>query len=59
VDPAAEGPTESAMPVFNRYYHLFRKGELEDLVTQTNKASILQAGYDRDNWWCIVEKTRD
>lgn len=56
VDPA-EGPTESAMPVYNRYYHLFRKGELEDLVTQTNKASIVQAGYDRDNWWCVLEKT--
>ncbi|KAF9363196.1 Alkylated DNA repair protein alkB 8 [Mortierella sp. NVP85] len=60
VDPAAaEGPTESAMPVYNRYYHLFRKGELEDLVTQTNKASIVQAGYDRDNWWCVLEKTCD
>lgn len=49
--PAAE------TPVYNRYYHLFHKGELEDLVLQTNKASIVQQGYDRDNWWCILEKT--
>ncbi|KAG0287329.1 tRNA methyltransferase, has a role in tRNA modification [Linnemannia gamsii] len=51
--PAAEAP------VYNRYYHLFHKGELEDLVVQTNKASIVQQGYDRDNWWCILEKTRN
>ncbi|KAF9926557.1 Alkylated DNA repair protein alkB 8 [Modicella reniformis] len=49
-------PAESATPVFNRYYHLFHKGELEDLVAQTNKASVVQAGYDRDNWWCILKK---
>lgn len=50
--------SEAAAPVYNRYYHLFHKGELEDLVLQTNKASIVQQGYDRDNWWCILEKTR-
>ncbi|KAF9898380.1 tRNA methyltransferase, has a role in tRNA modification [Lobosporangium transversale] len=46
-----------AAPVYNRYYHLFQKGELEELVVRTNKASIVQSGYDRDNWWCILEKT--
>ncbi|KAG0202280.1 tRNA methyltransferase, has a role in tRNA modification [Mortierella sp. GBA30] len=46
----------SGAPVYNRYYHLFQKGELEDLVLQTQKASIVQQGYDRDNWWCILEK---
>ncbi|KAK5815754.1 S-adenosyl-L-methionine-dependent methyltransferase [Linnemannia elongata] len=51
-------PQGAAAPVYNRYYHLFHKGELEDLVLQTNKASIVQQGYDRDNWWCILEKTR-
>lgn len=50
--------SEAAAPVYNRYYHLFHKGELEDLVLQTSKASIVQQGYDRDNWWCILEKTR-
>ncbi|KAF9138083.1 tRNA methyltransferase, has a role in tRNA modification [Linnemannia schmuckeri] len=51
-------PEAVAAPVYNRYYHLFHKGELEDLVLQTNKATIVQQGYDRDNWWCILEKTR-
>ncbi|KAF9093090.1 tRNA methyltransferase, has a role in tRNA modification [Mortierella sp. AD031] len=48
---------ETPAPVYNRYYHLFHKGELEDLVLRTNKAIIVQQGYDRDNWWCILEKT--
>ncbi|KAF9438656.1 tRNA methyltransferase, has a role in tRNA modification [Entomortierella beljakovae] len=43
-------------PVYNRYYHLFQEGELEELVLRTNKSSIVKSGYDRDNWWCILEK---
>ncbi|KAF8969511.1 tRNA methyltransferase, has a role in tRNA modification [Entomortierella lignicola] len=56
-DSTTSAPSESAAPVYNRYYHLFQKGELEDLILRTNKASIVQSGYDRDNWWCILEKT--
>ncbi|KAF9133821.1 tRNA methyltransferase, has a role in tRNA modification [Mortierella sp. 14UC] len=56
--PGREETPAAEAPVYNRYYHLFQKGELEDLVLQTNKASIVQQGYDRDNWWCILEKTR-
>ncbi|KAG0342004.1 tRNA methyltransferase, has a role in tRNA modification [Podila minutissima] len=56
-DPAA--PAAPAAPVYNRYYHLFQKGELEELVSRTDKATIVQQGYDRDNWWCIVEKTQN
>ncbi|KAG0000409.1 tRNA methyltransferase, has a role in tRNA modification [Entomortierella chlamydospora] len=56
-NPTAAASTEPAAPVYNRYYHLFQKGELEELILRTNKASIVQSGYDRDNWWCILEKT--
>ncbi|KAG0015382.1 tRNA methyltransferase, has a role in tRNA modification [Podila clonocystis] len=52
-------PVAPAAPVYNRYYHLFQKGELEELVSRTNKATVVQQGYDRDNWWCIVEKTQN
>ncbi|KAL2314769.1 tRNA (carboxymethyluridine(34)-5-O)-methyltransferase [Schizosaccharomyces pombe] len=40
---------------YQRYYHLFRKGELNELV-ETAGGSILEHGYDRDNWWVIAEK---
>ena len=38
---------------FQRYYHLYRKGELEDDIMQAG-GSILEAGYEKDNWWAIA-----
>lgn len=40
---------------FHRYYHLYRKGELEsdfDLAGGT----VVEAGYEKDNWWAIAER---
>lgn len=39
--------------VFNRYYHLYRKGELEQDI-QNAGGMILQSGYEKDNWWAIA-----
>lgn len=39
---------------FNRYYHLYRKGELEaDIATAGGK--VAESGYEKDNWWAIAE----
>ncbi|KAB5582673.1 oxidoreductase [Coniochaeta sp. 2T2.1] len=38
---------------FNRYYHLYRKGELEQDVEAAG-GLVLESGYDRDNWWVIA-----
>ena len=40
---------------YQRYYHLFKEGELEALV-DTKLGIIVERGYDRDNWWCVVER---
>lgn len=38
-----------------RFYHLYRKGELaEDCVSAG--AKLITEGYERDNWYAIVEK---
>lgn len=38
---------------FHRYYHLYRKGELEsDIVAAGGR--VLEAGYEKDNWWAIA-----
>ncbi|CAO3645626.1 unnamed protein product [Cunninghamella echinulata] len=42
--------------VFNRYYHLFRKGELDGLFEKIDGVSVDTAGYDRDNHYVIVTK---
>ncbi|KAG7829074.1 hypothetical protein KL920_002867 [Ogataea angusta] len=37
-----------------RYYHLYKKGELEeDCVAAGGR--VVQSGYEKDNWWVIVE----
>lgn len=42
--------------VYQRYYHLYREGELEkDIVTAGG--IILEAGYEKDNWWAIATST--
>lgn len=44
----------------HRYYHLFRKGELEDLFSDANRSDfgckIIESGYDRDNWYVIFKR---
>ena len=38
---------------FNRYYHLYRKGELEEDVVEAGGV-VLEGGWERDNWWVIA-----
>ncbi|RKO84204.1 S-adenosyl-L-methionine-dependent methyltransferase [Blyttiomyces helicus] len=63
--PDAQKPTETAVyvrpdgeadVVYQRYYHMFVKGELDALVGQVPGAAIVQTGYDRDNWYVVAEK---
>jgi tRNA (uracil-5-)-methyltransferase TRM9 len=37
---------------YQRYYHLYRKGELEADIAAAG-GTILETGYERDNWWAI------
>ena len=46
-----QGPEESK--TFNRYYHLYRQGELEHDIVEAGGV-ILEAGYEKDNWWAIA-----
>ncbi|GIZ36655.1 hypothetical protein CKM354_000012400 [Cercospora kikuchii] len=40
---------------FLRYYHLYRKGELEgDVVAAGGK--VVEGGYEKDNWWVVAER---
>lgn len=40
---------------YQRYYHLFKKGELDELVKEAG-GTILESGYDRDNWYIKFQK---
>ena len=47
---AANGTSEKT---FNRYYHLYRRGELEEDI-QAAGGEVVESGYEKDNWWAIT-----
>ncbi|KAK4460316.1 S-adenosyl-L-methionine-dependent methyltransferase [Cladorrhinum samala] len=59
VDPPTEATVGTAAsgghtdPVFERYYHLYRKGELEEDVLAVGGV-IVTSGYEKDNWWVVA-----
>ncbi|MCJ1288105.1 tRNA methyltransferase, has a role in tRNA modification [Xylographa opegraphella] len=42
---------------FNRYYHLYRQGELEHDITEAG-GFVIQSGYEKDNWWAVAVSPR-
>ncbi|KAI8634138.1 S-adenosyl-L-methionine-dependent methyltransferase [Xylariaceae sp. FL1651] len=47
---------EDADATYQRYYHLYREGELEeDMLTAGGQ--VLESGYERDNWWVIGSRS--
>jgi alkylated DNA repair protein alkB family protein 8 len=42
--------------VFQRYYHLFSKGELEQLAAPLPGAGSVRTFYDKDNWCLVMER---
>jgi len=51
--PADAAATQHTDGVFQRYYHLYRKGELEEDVLAAGGA-VVASGYERDNWWTVA-----
>ncbi|KAL4415454.1 tRNA (Uracil-5-)-methyltransferase TRM9 [Colletotrichum abscissum] len=47
-----EKPEAAKDETFQRYYHLYREGELEEDVVEVG-GRVLESGYERDNWWAI------
>ena len=40
---------------FDRYYHLYRRGELESDIRRAG-GSVIDSGYEKDNWWAITAR---
>ncbi|KAJ2116087.1 tRNA methyltransferase, has a role in tRNA modification, partial [Coemansia sp. RSA 921] len=58
VVPGFRAQNDEQDKVYHRYYHLFRKGELQQLVEQVDGCSVVESGYDRDNWYVVVCRDR-
>ncbi|PUU76494.1 S-adenosyl-L-methionine-dependent methyltransferase [Tuber borchii] len=42
---------------YMRYYHLYRKGELEADIARAG-GRVLESGYEKDNWWAICSPVK-
>lgn len=38
---------------FHRYYHLYRRGELEHDISEAGGV-VVESGYEKDNWWALA-----
>ena len=50
------GRSQSEEVVLHRYYHLFVKGELDELCANIPGVAVESVGYDRDNHFVILNK---
>jgi hypothetical protein len=50
--------SEGTFEVYERYYHLFKKGELEELITRVPGFEVVQSTWDADNWYVIAKRTQ-
>ena len=57
--PSTKGQSQSKPERYERYYHLYRKGELESDIAAAS-GTVQDSGYEKDNWWaiCCPEPTR-
>ena len=50
------GNQDESIKIYNRYYYLFEKNELEQLVRKTNNnIKIIESGFQKDNYYVIIE----
>lgn len=55
--PKSQKEPEADPEIKYRYYHLYRKGELADNCLKAGNCSIVEEGYEKDNWWIVIRKT--
>ena len=49
---------EEVARTLQRYYHLYRAGELEKDIVAAGGV-VTASGYENDNWWVIAKKTQE
>lgn len=47
-----EGEEQPKEKTYQRYYHLYRQGELEGDIAAAGGV-VIESGYQKDNWWAI------
>ncbi|CAN6596864.1 tRNA (carboxymethyluridine(34)-5-O)-methyltransferase [Trichomonascus vanleenenianus] len=47
--------SSSSEETYQRYYHLYKEGELESDI-KAACGSVIASGYEKDNWWAIAKR---
>ena len=47
---------QEVCPVYQRFYHLFVEGELEELIFCVPELELVTSCFDRDNWYAVARK---
>ncbi|KAL7274498.1 tRNA methyltransferase, has a role in tRNA modification [Rhizina undulata] len=55
--PSGDAGAKEKEVTYQRYYHLYRQGELERDVAAAG-GRVLESGYEKDNWWAICSPVR-
>ena len=48
-----DGGKEEDTVTLNRYYHLYREGELNEDIREAG-GTVVESGFERDNWWAVA-----
>lgn len=54
--PGNSSNVQESTPVFHRYYHVFREGELEQLCKSLDGVTVQESYHDQGNWCVVLEK---
>ena len=55
----ADYDEKKGLVVFQRYCHMYRKGELEEIAEQVQGATLLESGYETGNYFVILKVQKD
>ena len=48
---------EQGYQTFQRYYHVFKRGELSELFAGVQRVKVLEEFYDHENWCVLAQKS--
>jgi ubiquinone/menaquinone biosynthesis C-methylase UbiE len=50
---------QDEMVIYERYCHVYKEGELEDLCSRVPNCRVVESGWDRGNWFVRILKVED
>jgi hypothetical protein len=56
IDSGVSADQESKSVVFQRFCHVYKEGELEELINMIPQCRVVESGFDKSNWFIMIEK---